>query len=172
MRRDDKVQVTYEAYLLATRIPHRFIVTLYVNDIPTGIGRVVWLKKRALAAMHQLVNNGNQLIHEFGVAAEIAAEIYAQRREEAMARVQVGDSVRLLVDIGQFKKGRVCKVVDIAEPSFYEARGTNGWDDEKYPIRVIPIRMPTDYVSLGPKDYIPLARGEFGPVNDELEDDE
>jgi hypothetical protein len=167
----DPVQVTYEAYLLATWVPHRFIVTLYVNNIPTGIGRVVWLKRRAVAAMHEMVHHGNDLIHEFGVAAEIAAEIYAQRREEAMAKVQVGDSVKLLVDIGQFKKGRVCKVVDVAEPSFYEARGTTKWDDEKYPIRVIPISVATDRVSLGPKDYIPLARGEFGPLFEETEDD-
>lgn len=168
--RNDKVEVTYEAYLLSTRIPQRFIITLYVNNIPTGIGRVVWLKKRAMAAMHEMVNQGNELIHEFGVAAEIAAEIYAQRREEAMARVKVGDSVKLLVDIGQFKRGRVCKIVEIAEPSFYEARGANGWNDERYPIRVIPIRMPSDSVSLGPKDYIPLQRGEFGPVTEETDD--
>lgn len=170
----DKVEVTYSAYLLATWLPHRFIVTLYVNDIPTGIGKVVWLKKRAMKAMHEVIHNGNQLIHQFGLATEIAAEIYAQRREEAMAKVKVGDSVRLLVDIGQFKKGRVCMVVDVAEPTNYPGRGQapGGWDDDKYPIKVLPIRMSTDYVSLGPRDYIPLARGEFGPVNDELDDDE
>ena len=169
--RDDRVEVTYEAYLLATRIPQRYIITLYVNDIPTGIGRVVWLKKRALAAMHEMVNNGNQLINEFGVAAEIAAVIYAQRREEAMAKVKVGDRVKLLVDIGQFKRGRVCKVVEVAEPSFYEARGPTAWDDDRYPVRVQPISMATDRVSLGPKDYIPLQRGEFGPVTEETDED-
>jgi len=169
--KDDRVEVTYEAYLLATRIPQRYIITLYVNDIPTGIGRVVWLKKRALAAMHDMVNNGNQLINEFGVAAEIAAEIYAQRREEAMAKVKVGDRVKLLVDIGQFKRGRVCKVVEVAEPSFYEARGPTAWDDDRYPVRVQPISMATDRVSLGPKDFIPLQRGEFGPVTEETDED-
>lgn len=167
----DKFQVTYEAYLLSTRIPQRFIITLYVNNIPTGIGRVVWLKNRALAAMQEMVNHGNELINEFGVAAEIAAEIYAQRREEAMAMVKVGDSVKLLVDIGQFKRGRVCKVMEIAEPSFYEARGPNGWDDEKYPVKVMPVRVASDYVALGPKDYIPLQRGEFGPVTEETDDE-
>lgn len=170
--KDDSIQVTYEAYLLATRIPHRFIVTLYVNNIPTGIGRVVWLKKRAMKAMHDMIHNGNQLIHEFGVAAEIAAEIYAQRREEAMAKVQVGDSVKLLVDVGQFKKGRVCKVVEIAEPSFYDGRGGYTWDDEKYPIKVMPVSVATDRVSLGPKDFIPLARGEFGPLSEDTDDDD
>lgn len=167
---DEPVLVTYEAYLLATRIPHRFIVTLYVNDIPTGIGKVVWLKHRAMKAMHDMINNGNRLLNEFGVAAEIAAEIYAQRREEAMAKVKVGDTVKLLVDIGQFKKGRVCKVVEIAEPSFYEARGDIEWVDERYPIKVQPISVATDRVSLGPKDFIPLARGEFGPVTEETDD--
>lgn len=166
-------QVTYEGYLLATRIPHRFIITLYVNDIPTGIGRVVWLKKRAMAAMHDMVNHGNDLINEFGVAGELAAEIYAQRREEAMARVKVGDRVKLLVDIGQYRKGRVCKVVEVAdEPTFYVARGTAAWDDDKYPIKVLPVSVATDRVTLGPKDFIPLARGEFGPLNEEVPDAE
>jgi len=169
--REDRVEVTYEAYLLSTWVPQRFLITLFVNGIPTGIGRVVWLKHRALAAMHEMVNEGNRLINEFGVAAEIAAEIYAQKREEAMARVKVGDSVKLLVDIGQYKRGRVCRVVEIAEPSFYEARGPNAWNDEKYPIKVLPVRVSTDSVSLGPKDYIPLARGEFGPLDSDVGDD-
>jgi hypothetical protein len=167
----DRIVVSYEAHLLATWIPQRFIVVLYVNDIPTGIGKVVWLKSRAMQAMHDLVNNGNQIIHECGMAAEIAAEIYAQRREEAMAKVKVGDSVRLLVDIGQYKKGRVCRVVEVAEQSSYPARGGNGWDDDKYPIKVMPVSVATDRLTLGPKDALPLARGEFGPINDELDDE-
>lgn len=165
---DEPIQVTFEGFLLATRIPQRYIVTLYVNDIPTGIGRVVWLKHRAMAEMQYMVSNGNQLINEFGVAAEIAAEIYAQRREKAMATVKVGDSVKLLVDIGQYKKGRVCKVVEVAdEPTFYVARGENAWMDDKYPIKVLPVSVATDKVTLGPKDSILLSRGEFGPLNDE-----
>lgn len=167
---DDKIEVTYEAYLLATPIPHRFIITLWVNGIETGIGRVVWLKHRAMRAMHDMIHNGSRLINEYGVAAEIAAEIYAQRREEAMARVKVGDSVKLLVDIGQYKKGRVCRVVEIAEPSLYEARGSREWVDEKYPIMVQPVRINGDKIFLGPKDHIPLARGEFGPVTEETDD--
>jgi hypothetical protein len=169
MNDDDRIEVTYEAFLLATPIPHRFIVTLYVNDIPTGIGKVVWLKKRALRAMHDMIHNGNRLLNEHGIVTEIAAELHAQRREKAMAQVQVGDKVKLLVDIGQFKRGRVCKVMEITEPSFYEARGSKEWDDDKYPIRVLPVSMATDRVTLGPKDFIPLARGEFGPVNEETE---
>ena len=167
---EDKVQVNYEAFVITTRIPQRYVVALYVNGIPTGIGKVVWLKNRAMAAMHNMVNNGNALLNQHGVAAEIAAEIYAQRREEAMARVQVGDSVKLLVDIGQFKKGRVCKVVEVAEPSFYEARGDIEWLDDRYPIKVRPVSMATDKLSLGPKDALPLARGEFGPVTEEVDD--
>lgn len=164
----DGIEVTYEAFLLATPIPHRFIVTLYVNDIPTGIGKIVWLKKRALAAMHDMIHNGNRLLNEHGIAAEIAAEIYAQRREEAMRQVQVGDKVKLLVDIGQFKIGRVCKVVEVQDdPTFYEARGANEWDDDKYPIKVLPVSVASDKLTLGPKDSIPLARGEFGPVTEE-----
>lgn len=166
------IQVTYEAYLYSTRIPKRYIVHLYVNNIPTGIMAKVWGRKRATGVMEHMVNHGNELLNEYGVATTVAAEIYAQEREKAMAKVKVGDSVKLLVDIGQFKKGRVCKVVEIVDsPSFYEARGDKAWDDDRYPIRVIPIRVATDSVSLGPKDYIPLARGEFGPLTEETGDE-
>lgn len=167
---EDRIEVTYEAFMLATPIPHRFLITLWVNGIETGIGRVVWLKHRALRAMHDMIHNGNQLINEFGVAAEIAAEIYAQRREEAMAKVKVGDTVKLLVDIGQFQKGRVCKVVEVYEDTFYEARGEHEWVDERFPIMVQPVRINGDKIFLGPKDSIPLARGEFGPVTEETND--
>jgi hypothetical protein len=85
--------------------------------------------------------------------------------------VKVGDTVKLLVDIGGYKKGRICKVVTIAEPTFYEARGSIEWDDERYPITVSFVQSPLDRVSLGPKDVIPLRRGEFGPVDTEVDDD-
>ena len=85
-----------------------------------------------------------------------------------MRQVQVGDKVKLLVDIGQFKIGRVCKVVEVQDdPTFYEARGANEWDDDKYPIKVLPVSVASDKLTLGPKDSIPLARGEFGPVTEE-----
>jgi hypothetical protein len=168
---NDPILVTYEAYMYATRIPRRYIVHLYVSDIPTGIMATVWGKKKAHMVMHDMINNGNQLLNEYGVAATLAAEIYSRKREEAMAKVKVGDSVKLLVDIGQFKRGRVCKVVEVVDsPSFYESRSTTAWDDDKYPIRVLPVRASTDAVALGPKDYIPLARGEFGPVTEETEE--
>jgi hypothetical protein len=165
------LQVAYEAYLYATRIPRRYIVHLYVNEIPTGIMATVWGRRRARELMSHMVNHGNALVNEYGVAAEIAAEVHAQQREKAMAKVQVGDSVRLLIDIGPFKKGRVCRVVEVAEPSFYTARGTKGWDDDLYPVKVLPVRAAGDAITLGPSDAISLARGEFGPVNDEVDDD-
>ena len=167
---DEPILVSYEAYMYATRIPKRYIVHLYVSDIPTGIMAKVWGKKRARQTMHSMIEHGNELLNEYGVAATVAAEIYAKRREEAMAKVKVGDKVKLLVDIGQFKKGRVCRVVEVAEPSFYEARGGTEWHDDRYPIKVMPVQVATDKVSLGPKDFIPLANGEFGPVNEETDD--
>lgn len=168
----EPVSVSYEAYVYSTRIPFRYLVTLAVDGIPTRIAARVWGKARADRAMHFMVNNGNDLLNRYGVAAELAAEIYARRREEAMAQVKVGDTVKLLVDIGGYKKGRICKVVTIAEPSFYEARGgAKEWDDEEYPILVSFVHSPTDRISLGPKDVIPLRRGEFGPVDTEVEDD-
>lgn len=163
--------VTYEAYMYATRIPHRYLIHLFVNGIPTGIMANAWGRKRATGVMQHMTNHGNELINEYGVAATVAAEIYAQRREEAMAKVKVGDSVKLLVDIGQFKKGRVCKVVEIVDsPSFYEARGANSWDDEKYPVLVMPVRANGDNTLLGPKEAIALTRGEFGPLTEETEE--
>jgi hypothetical protein len=166
------IQVTFQAYQYATRLPRWYIVHLYVNEIPTGIMARVWGLKRARRVMEHMVNNGNDLLNEHGMAERIAAEIYAQRREEAMAKVQVGDSVKLLVDIGPFRKGRVCKVVEVVDsPSFYAARGANAWDDDRFPVKVLPVRVSTDPVSLGPNDHIPLARGEFGPLSDETDDD-
>lgn len=166
----DAIRVSYSAYVVGTKIPFRYMVLLYVEDLPTGVATSVWGRARAHRAMKFMVNNGNELINQYGVAAGLAAELYARRREEAMAKVQVGDRVKLLVDIGQFKKGRVCKVAQLPEPSFYEARGgAPEWDDEQY-ILVIPVHSPTDNISLGPKDYLPLRRGEFGPLDTEVDE--
>jgi hypothetical protein len=172
---EDRMVVTYQGYLFGSylfgriRVPFQYVAALHVEDIPTGIQARVWGKKRAMSVMHHLIEHGNELINQYGVADQLAAEIYSMRREEAMAKIQVGDRVRLLVDIGSIKKGRVCKVVEVEdEPSFYVARGANAWDDEKYPVKVVPVRMATDRVALGPKDVIPLMRGEFGPMDMEV----
>jgi hypothetical protein len=166
----EPISVSYEAYVYSTRIPFRYMITLAVDGIQTRIATHVWGKARADKVMHFMVNNGNDLLNRYGVAAELAAEIYSRKREEMMAKVQVGDTVKLLVDIGQFKKGRVCKVAQVPEPSFYEARGARAWDDEQY-VLVTPVHSPTDRISLGPKDVIPLRRGEFGPLDQEVDDD-
>lgn len=167
---EEPMQVAYSAYVVGTRIPFRYRVVLCVEDLHTGVQARVWGLQRAKRAMQFLVNNGNDLINQYGVAAGLAAELYARRREEAMAKVQVGDRVKLLVDIGQFKKGRVCKVAQVPEPSFYEARGgAPEWDDDQY-ILVSPVHAPTDNISLGPKDYLPLRRGEFGPLDTEVDE--
>lgn len=168
---NEPIQVSYEAYLYGTKIPFRYMISLAVDGIHTGIRAAVWGRKRADGCMQWMIDHGNELLNQYGLATELAAEIYAKRREESMAQVKVGDSVRLLVDIGTFKKGRVCKVVEVDEPSFYVSRGENGWDDDRYPIKVMPVRSPTDSVALGPKDVIPLMRGEFGPLDTEIDDE-
>ncbi len=166
----EPVSVSYVAYVTGTRIPFRYAVLLYVDDMPTGVTAYAWGRRRADEAMHYMVNNGNALINQYGVAAELAAQIYARKREEAMARVQAGDRIKLLVDIGQFKKGRVCRVVTTPEPSFYEARGgAPEWDDEQY-VLVMPVHSPMDRIALGPGDLIPLKRGEFGPLDMEIDE--
>ena len=111
-----------------------------------------------------------ELLNKHNKFELVLNQVRAMRREKAMAQVQVGDKVRLLVDIGSIKKGRVCKVVEVMEPSFYVARGAKEWEDEKYPIKVLPVPMATDPVSLGPKDGLPLMRGEFGPLDEEVGD--
>ena len=95
--------VRYEAAIMRTAIPFRYKVLLFVEGIPTGVGVYCWGMARAEQAMNFMVNNGSELLNETGLTAGLAAEIYASRREEAMAKVQVGDSVKLLVDIGQYK---------------------------------------------------------------------
>lgn len=167
----EPLSVTYHAHVVGTRIPFRYRVLLYVEDLATGIQATVWGLGRAKAVMHELVANGNELINHHGVAAELAAVLYARKREEAMARVQAGDRVKLLVDIGPFKKGRVCVVSKVTVPSFYEARGgAPEWDDEEYPVMVQPVHSPTDQFTLGPADIIPLRRGEFGPLDMEVDE--
>jgi hypothetical protein len=169
---EEPISVSYEAYLYGTKIPFRYMVSLAVDGIHTGIKAIVWGRARANECMQHMIDHGNELLNQYGLATELAAEIYAKRREEAMTKVQVGDRVRLLVDIGTYKKGRVCKVVEVDdEPTFYVSRGANAWQDDRYPIKVIPVQMATDRVALGPKDCIPLMRGEFGPLDTEIDDD-
>jgi hypothetical protein len=160
------MRVEYAAQVQGTPIPGRYAVVLFVEGIPTGIQAHVWGRKKATAMLYHMVNHGNEIINQHGMAAHLAAQIYTRRREEAMAKVKVGDTVKLLVDIGPFKTGRVCKVAEVYEPSFYEVRGAKEFIDEDYPVKVLPVRSPLDTIALGPKDFIPLRRGEFGPLND------
>lgn len=167
----DEIKVTYQGFVLSTRVPFRYAVTITVDDMETGIVATVWGRRRAERVMRHMIEHGNELLNQYGVAAGLAAEIYSMRREAAMSQVQVGQSVKLLVDIGPFKKGRVCKVTEVAEPSFYEARGgAPEWEDERYPVLVLPVHSPTDNFTLGPKDVIPLRRGEFGPLDTEIDE--
>ena len=167
---EEEIEVSYSAYMLGTRIPFRYLCLLYVEDLPTGVATYVWGNARARRAMRYMVEHGTELINQFGVAADLAAELFARRREEVMAHVQVGQTVKLLIDIGPYKKGRVCKVAQVPEPSFYEARGgAPEWDDEQY-ILVQPIHSAADSIPLGPKEVIPLRRGEFGPLDMEVDE--
>lgn len=168
---DDYVMVRFMAVLYTTRVPFRYVVELQAEGIRTGIMVAVWGKARAERVMQMFVDNGGDLLDKNGKTNAVIDQLRAMRREEAMAKVQVGDSVRLLVDIGSIKKGRVCKVVEIVEPSFYVSRGQNAWDDSKYPIKVLPVATPSDTVPLGPKDALPLMRGEYGPIDEEIDDE-
>lgn len=167
---EGEIEVNFEAVLYQTQTPFRYLVELQVSGIRTGIGAYVWGRNRAQRVMQAFIQDGLDLLHKHDKVEYVIKEVRAMRREIAMAKVQVGDSVRLLVDIGSIKKGRVCKVVEVMEPSFYVSRGENAWEDEKYPIKVIPVALATDQVPLGPKDAVPLMRGEFGPLDEDVDE--
>lgn len=163
-------EVQFQAVLYETPIPFRYLVELQVSGIRTGIAAYVWGQAKARQVMRAFIADGLDLLNKHNKFEYVIGEIRARERERAMALVKVGDRVRLLVDIGSIKKGRVCKVVEVQEPSFYESRGANPWDDEKYPVKVIPVSAPTDRVPLGPKDALPLMRGEFGPLDEDVDE--
>lgn len=164
------VEVRFEAVLYTTTLPGRYLVELQVSGVRTGIAAYVWGHKRAQQVMQAFIDDGIELLNKHNKFELVLNQVRAMRREKAMAQVQVGDKVRLLVDIGSIKKGRVCRVVEVMEPSFYVARGAKEWEDEKYPIKVLPVPMATDPVSLGPKDGVPLMRGEFGPLDEDVDE--
>lgn len=167
---EGSLQVHFQAILYGTRLPFRYVVELQAEGIRTGLTAVVWGRRRARRTMQMFIDDGAQLLEEHGLISHLAAEIFAQRREEAMTKVKVGDSIKLLVDIGPYNKGRVCRVMQVAQPSTYLPRGDNAWDDDKYPIAVLPVRAATDSVTLGPTDWLHLQRGEFGPLDMEVDD--
>jgi hypothetical protein len=171
MDEEDGITTTFQALIYTTRIPFRYVVELRMEGLSTGIFATVWGEKRAKRLMNQFVEEGIGLLSQTGKTNTMIDKVRAMRREEAMAKVQVGDSVRLLVDIGSIKKGRVCKVVEVSQPSAYVGRGGNPWEDGKFPIKVMPVPMATDTVALGPKDALPLMRGEFGPIDEEIDDE-
>jgi hypothetical protein len=164
------IEVRFEAVLYETAMPFRYLVELRVSGVPTGIAAYVWGRQRANQVMAAFIEDGVELLNKHNKFESVLQQVRAMRREEAMAKVQVGDTVKLLVDIGSIKKGRVCRVVEVVEPSFYVSRGSNEWDDEKYPVKVLPVSMPNDPVPLGPKDALPLMRGEFGPLDEDVDD--
>lgn len=171
MATEDSIEAQFEAHLYGTNIPFRYAVELRVSGIRTGIIAYVWGLKRAQEVMQSFVDDGNELLNQHGKVDQVIRDLRAMLREKAMAQVKVGDSVKLLVDIGSIKKGRICRVVEVAdEPTFYVSRSSIEWDDEKYPIMVIPVATATDPVPLGPKDAVPLMRGEFGPLDMDVDE--
>ena len=167
---EDSIEIQFQAVLYETTTPFRYLVELQVSGIRTGIAAYAWGKAKAHKIMQAFIDDGLELLDRHGKTNYVIQEVRAMRREEAMAKVKVGDSVRLLVDIGPIKKGRVCKVVEIVAPTAYVSRGQNAWDDTKYPIKVVPVAMATDAVTLGPKDALPLMRGEFGPMDEDIDE--
>lgn len=166
----DGIMTEFQAVMCTTETPFRYLVELWMEGVPTGISTFVWGKKRAQRVMRDFIDRAEELLNNSGMTNAVIDKVLAKRRQEEMARVQVGDSVKLLVDIGSIKKGRVCRVVEVVEPTAYVARGGKPWDDGRYPIKVVPVATPSDTVPLGPKDALPLMRGEFGPISEEVDD--
>ena len=107
------MEVRFEAVLYTTTLPGRYLVELQVSGVRTGIAAYVWGHKRAQQVMQAFIDDGIELLNKHNKFELVLNQVRAMRREKAMAQVQVGDKVRLLVDIGSIKKGRVCRVVPV-----------------------------------------------------------
>lgn len=160
-------RVEYSAVTYGTKIPGRYQLQLYVNGIFTGVAARVWGRRKARELAEYMIQNGNQVLHDFEVVDQMLAALNKQDREVAMSKLKVGDKVRLWIDLGIYKKGRVCTVVEVEEPSRYVSRGVNAWNENRFPIKVVPVSGAGEAV-LGTKEGIPLAAGEFGALNEEV----
>src|SRR6478752_5107164 len=97
MPEEESITIQFQAVLYQTTVPFRYLIELQVCGIRTGIAAYAWGKAKAQRVMQAFIDDGTELLDKYGKTNYVIQEVRAMRREEAMARVQVGDSVRLLV---------------------------------------------------------------------------
>jgi hypothetical protein len=156
MSETEKMNVRFEAGLQKTKIPGRYRVVLLVDGYFTRIETRAWGVKRAHKARDEILENAQELIDAAGLTEGIYTFLWNERKEKALADVKPGDRVRLAVDIGPFKAGRVCKVMAVNP----DGETTHG-------VSVQPVYVSGDGVTFGEGDYISLTAGEYAPLNEE-----
>lgn len=170
----DSIQVVFRAQVFHAGFPGRYLITLEADGIDSGLRVTVWGVKRATKTADAVLANASALLNDLGLAQELAAKVYMNRPDDEAAEgvklVNVNDTVRLLVDIGPYKRGRVFRVVEVAQSTGYTARGgATEWDDLHFPIKVVPVSSMPGEPILSAKDGIPLAADEFCPGDKEVD---
>lgn len=156
MSETEKMNVYFEAGLQKTKIPGRYRVVLLADGYFTRIESYVWGRKRAQKARDAILEEAAELIEAAGLSGQLFGFLYSIRREKTLADVKPGDRVKLAVDIGPFKAGRVCKVMAVNP----DGETTHG-------VAVQPVYVSGDGVTFGEGDYISLTAGEYAPLNEE-----
>lgn len=164
------VATIYSAKFYKVTIPFRYYVALDVNGIETGIGGQCWGHKTAKAMQHDLASNGEEILDEINpakrqaIALEVQAAYVARQQEADVEKLSVGDRVKLAVDIGIAKAGRIAKVVQIHT----KEDGSDGIVDARWPISVEVLPVIGDPAAWGTGALFLLERGEFVSLDTEL----
>jgi hypothetical protein len=171
-----RIPVEYGATIYTTKvgpltIPFRYIVALDVNGIETGIGTSVWGYSNAQQTADHLSQHGEDLLasesssKRQAIYAEIQAAYVARLNQQLSEKLVPGDRVKLAVDIGHMKAGRIAKVVK----TYTKEDGTDGIVDARWPIsvEVLPVAGdPAAWAHGAP--VLLLERGEFCSLDTEL----
>lgn len=175
MNEEETIAVHYKVMSQRGKWPFGFrrLLSLEVDGEDTGIRVIVWGSKREKHMANAILESASELLNELGLAEDLFDRITAKRAAATAAEergdMRVNDTVRLLVDIGPYKRGRVMKVVDVANASGYKSRGGKQWDDNHYPVKVVPLSAMPGELTLDPEDGIPLTADEFCPGDKEVE---
>lgn len=164
------VATIYNAKFYKLTIPFRYFVSLDVNGIETGVGGMCWGHKTARAMQHDLATNGEEILNEINpakrqaIALEVQAAYVDAQRQASVEKLAVGDRVKLAVDIGIAKAGRVAKIVQVHT----KEDGTDGIVDARWPVSVEVLPVIGDPAAWGTGAVFLLERGEFVSLDTEL----
>lgn len=171
-----RIPVEYVAVIYTTKlhksrllIPGRYIIALQVNDIETSIGTKCWGFKRAKEIATALQANAEEVIEDSvyhkDVWNKVQAAYVAKLNAALSEKLQPGDRVKLAVDIGHIKAGRICKVIK----AHTKEDGTDGIVDARWPISVEVLPVSGDPAAWAHgTPILLLERGEFVSLDTEL----